>query len=309
MCVGVCVLVCVLVLVCVGVLVVCGLVGVLLCVFGLCGPPSVGPPFRQTALRWTALPLDRPKFRSFFPLPAPFSFFFSLSLGVTFGLSGCRVKLQRLWAREPQTRTFEGSGASNTTKIPREDTQRETKRARMGAGEEKKREILGPPQIGAPPFGAPPRAPPFGAHPSGPHPSGPHPSGHQTSGPHPSELHPSGPDFFWVWAPHFGDPMTHTRSRNGLAKNGFAKIGFGPNWPGHQDGQKWIGQNWIGQNWSTQDGQNGIGQSRSLPLPTGCCQMGKTIFQMSRVRSTTDAENSAGSSFAEMLPFHANLWH
>ena len=28
--------------------------------------------------------------------------------------------------------------------------------------------------------------------------------------------------------------------------------------------------------------------------------MGKTLFQMSRVRSTTGAENSAGSSFAEM---------
>ena len=37
-------------------------------------------------------------------------------------------------------------------------------------------------------------------------------------------------------------------------------------------------------------------------LPTGSCQMGKALFQKSRVRSTTDAENSAGSSFAEMLP-------
>ena len=39
------------------------------------------------------------------------------------------------------------------------------------------------------------------------------------------------------------------------------------------------------------------------------CQMGKTVFQMSRVRSTTDAENSAGSSFAEMLPFQSSLRH
>ena len=39
------------------------------------------------------------------------------------------------------------------------------------------------------------------------------------------------------------------------------------------------------------------------PLPTGCCQMGETLFQMPGMRSTTDAENSAGSSFAEMLPF------
>ena len=45
------------------------------------------------------------------------------------------------------------------------------------------------------------------------------------------------------------------------------------------------------------------------PLPTGCCQMGKTLFQMSRVRSTTDAENWAGSSLAKMLPFQSSLWH
>ena len=45
------------------------------------------------------------------------------------------------------------------------------------------------------------------------------------------------------------------------------------------------------------------------PLPTRCCQMGETLFQMSRVRSTTDAEDSAGSRFAEMLPFQSSLWH
>ena len=38
-------------------------------------------------------------------------------------------------------------------------------------------------------------------------------------------------------------------------------------------------------------------------LPTDICQMGETQFQMSRVRSTADAENSAGSSLAEMLPY------
>ena len=37
--------------------------------------------------------------------------------------------------------------------------------------------------------------------------------------------------------------------------------------------------------------------------------MGETLFQMPGVRSTTDAENSAGSSFAEMLPFQPSLWH
>ena len=55
----------------------------------------------------------------------------------------------------PDTCTFDDPRASNTTKIPREDTQRETKRAKMEAGG-KKREILGPSPFGAPPFGAPP---------------------------------------------------------------------------------------------------------------------------------------------------------
>ena len=41
-------------------------------------------------------------------------------------------------ARELQTCTFKGPGASNTTKFPREDPQRERKRAKMGAGEGKK---------------------------------------------------------------------------------------------------------------------------------------------------------------------------
>ena len=41
----------------------------------------------------------------------------------------------------------------------------------------------------------------------------------------------------------------------------------------------------------------------------GSCQLGKTQFQMFRVRSTTDAENSTGSSLAEMLPIQSSLWH
>ena len=52
---------------------------------------------------------------------------------------------------------------------------------------------------------------------------------------------PFGPDFFWVWALLFG-AVTHTRSRNGLAKNGLdwpkldwpklvlAKSGIEPEW-------------------------------------------------------------------------------
>ena len=40
-----------------------------------------------------------------------------------------------------------------------------------------------------------------------------------------------------------------------------------------------------------------------------CRQVGKTQFQMSRVRGSTDAESSAGSRLAEMLPFQSCLWH
>ena len=77
----------------------------------------------------------------------------------------------------------------NTTKIPREDTQRETKRAKMGAGEGEKSA--------------------------------------KCWVPHPSWPHPSWPDFSSVWAPPFG-AMTHTRSRNGLAKVGpFRSIRLG----------------------------------------------------------------------------------
>ena len=50
-------------------------------------------------------------------------------------------------------------------------------------------------------------------------------------------------------------------------------------------------------------------QLAKWPLPTGSRQMGETLFPMSRVRSTTHAENSAGSSLAEMLPFQSSLWH
>ena len=102
-------------------------------------PPSPGPP----------------KISLFFFSPAGnFFLSFFLSLGVlslnfggvfegrnpemcTFGLSGCRVEPRRphqtgppglhTTARELQTRTFERPGASNTTKIPRENPQREKK--------------------------------------------------------------------------------------------------------------------------------------------------------------------------------------
>ena len=70
----------------------------------------------------------------------------------TYGLSGCRVKPRRLWGFTPRTPNVHISGpsASNTTKIPRNDPQRERerekkRRTKMEAGEgKKKREILGP---------------------------------------------------------------------------------------------------------------------------------------------------------------------
>ena len=71
--------------------------------------------------------------------------------------------------RELQTCTFQGPGASNTTKIPRKDPKRGKEVRKLWRRREKKREILGPPPFGAPPFGAPPFwaphfwAPPFGA--------------------------------------------------------------------------------------------------------------------------------------------------
>ena len=78
--------------------------------------------------------------------------------------------------RELQTRTLKGSGASNTTKIPREDTQIDTKRAKWWESEKKKARNFGASTLrgfhpsGLPPFGAstlqgfhPPGLPPFGA--------------------------------------------------------------------------------------------------------------------------------------------------
>ena len=64
------------------------------------GPPYGAPPFG--ALCGAHPPPDRLKFRFFFPLPPPCSLFLSLSGGLLvefwwcFGLSGCRVKQQRL---------------------------------------------------------------------------------------------------------------------------------------------------------------------------------------------------------------------
>ena len=129
---------------------------VLPCAGPPCGPPCAGPPHAG---------------------PLPFSLFLSLfgCLLVDFwcfrrsghsnvpiwalGLS-CETPAAsgppglHTTTRELQTRTIEGSGASNTTKIPRKDPQRETKRAKVGGEREKSAKFWVP-------------------HPSGPHASGP----------------------------------------------------------------------------------------------------------------------------------------
>ena len=73
-------------------------------------------------------------------------------------------------ARELQTCAFQGPGASNTTKIPREDPPRERRKNENCGGRKKK----------SAKFWA---LPTFGPQPLGPHTLGPH--------------------FFWVWAPAF----------------------------------------------------------------------------------------------------------
>ena len=83
--------------------------------------------------------------------------------------------------RELQLCTFKGPGASNTTKIPREDPREREKARKWGREMEKKARNFGPPAFGPPPFepprcGATLRTPTLGAltfSRSGPHPSGP----------------------------------------------------------------------------------------------------------------------------------------
>ena len=142
-------------------------------------------------------------------------------------------------ARELQTRTFEGSGASKQQNSTRRHLERYRK-SENGTGKGKKRKILGPPQFWDPPFGAPPfGAPPFGAR------------------------------FFLGLGPTFWAPQHHTTPHNTTQPHTTTTttrttttIRIGQKWIGHQ----WIGQNWIGPNRSNQDGQNGIGQSRSLSM-------------------------------------------
>ena len=126
--------------------------------------------------------------------------------------------------RELQTCTFERTGASNTTKIPRKRPTKEGGKNKNCGGRGKKSA-----KFWAPPFGSPQLrrhttsgpafsgfGPPFGP----PTPSGP---------PTPPNFGPHyfGPHYFWVWHHTlWAHHDTHTRSQNRLSKIGLAKIGL-----------------------------------------------------------------------------------
>ena len=126
---------------------------------------------RRTALRRTAQ-----NFALFLPFPATVSLFLCLSgcllvefwwclkrrglKCARFGLSGCRVKPRRphqtgppgLAHDSPRTPNVHISDpcASNTTKIQREDTQRDTERAKWWREREEKTRNFGPPTLRGP---------------------------------------------------------------------------------------------------------------------------------------------------------------
>ena len=147
-----------------------------------------------------------PKFRSLFSLSRPHIRSFCPS-----GPPGFHTTV-----RELQTRTFGGPGPSNTTKIPREDTQRETKRAKMGAGEEKKKaRNFGPPTLRGPIFSG-----------FGPHSLGHHHDTHQIQ----KCIGPNWIGQNWFW-PKLAGPRTR------WPKMDWPKLDWS-----NKDGQKWIGQ-------------------------------------------------------------------
>ena len=188
--------------------------------------PSPGPPFP-----WTALPLDRPKFRSFLPLSRrkirSFLPLWVCSRGilVVFEAPGpSNVHVWALWlscgtpaappdrAAGARTRQPENSKRAHLSvpalqtppkfheKTPREEEQNKF----CGGRGKKKREIWAP-------------------HPSGLHPSGPHPSGPTLRG--------SGPHFFWVRAHTFGPPPFGAPTLRGSHPSGLPPFGpppFGP---------------------------------------------------------------------------------
>ena len=117
-------------------------------------------------------------------------------------------------ARELQTCTFEGPGASNTTKIPRKRPKEREKRIKNCGGRGKK----------SAKFWAP--------HPSGPHPSGPPPFGAPPSGPPTLR----GPHFFWVCPPTLCGPTMTPKIGQGLVKLGWPKRDWPKSVPSYSRG-------------------------------------------------------------------------
>ena len=100
--------------------------------------PSAGP-FLPTAQNLALFfSLSRSHFPSFFPLLGVFLLHYS----------HFAANWNHTTAREPKRAHCRAPAFKNTTKIPREDTQRETKRVNIVAGEGKKSEILGGPGEG-----------------------------------------------------------------------------------------------------------------------------------------------------------------
>ena len=131
--------------------------------------------------------------------------------------------------RIPNAHIFRAPALQNNNKIPREDTQRDTERAKMGREREKKKaRNFGPTTV----LGTALRGPMFPGF--GPHLLGPT-TPHNTTQPHATTQHNTQQQ---------PQQQQQEQQQQGLAKIGLAQIGFGPNWPGqNQDGQNWIGQN------------------------------------------------------------------
>ena len=184
--------------------------------------PSPGPP----KISLFFFPSPAAKIRSFLPSLGVFSLNFGGVLEdqdpqmCTRGRRGFTRQ-----TRELQTRTFERPGASNTTKFPLENPQRE-ERMKFPVGEGKKARNFGPP-----PFGPTLRAP----HPFGPPlflGSGPNPLGAPTLA-LPLRAPPFGaptfgaplfgPPLFWVRAPTLSAPSP-------LGPHPSAKCGIGQVW-------------------------------------------------------------------------------
>ena len=165
------------------------------------------------------------------------------------------IQFKNTTTRELQTCTFQGPGASNTTKIPRKDPQERERRMKIVVGEgiesakfwapHHSGPPFGAPPFGAHPFGAPPfGAPPFGAPPFGPtlYRFGPPPFGASTFraliwGLHPSGPHRSGPTLrgHLLGPTLCGPKIQHPkigRNRNWpKSKLAEVEIGRSRNWP------------------------------------------------------------------------------